>query len=79
MVHGPVLELVYMGVMPAWRRRGVGTLLLRRALARCREVGAKEITVVVDVRNTPARRLYERFAFTTVAQREAHLYRWPTA
>ncbi len=79
MVHGPVLELVYMGVVPAWRRRGVGALLLRRALERCRERGAKEITVVVDVRNTPARRLYERFAFATVAQREACLYRWPTA
>jgi ribosomal protein S18 acetylase RimI-like enzyme len=77
--QGPIVELVYMGVVPAWRGRGVGDLLLRRALARCREAGARHITAVVDARNTPARRLYDRFAFGPVARREAYLYRWPAA
>lgn len=76
-VHrGAMLEIVYMGVVPAWRRRGVGALLLRRALARCREADVRQLMVVVDDRNGPAKRLYERFAFKSVTRREAYLYRW---
>ena len=71
-----VLDVVYMGVVPAWRRRGVGALLLRRALAQCRARNARRLTVVVDERNAPAARLYERFGFVRAAQREAYLYRW---
>lgn len=74
--HGAMLEIVYMGVVPAWRRRRVGGLLLRRALEHCRSVGARQLTVVVDSRNQPAKRLYARFGFVRVARREAYLYRW---
>ncbi len=74
--QGAMLEIVYMGVVPACRRRGVGALLLRRALARCREVDARQLMVVVDERNEPAKRLYERFAFRPVTRRDAFLYRW---
>jgi len=72
---GATLELVYMGVCPARRRCGVGALLLRRALQRCRERGARHLTLVVDERNLPARKLYERFGFRTLALREAYLRR----
>jgi len=71
-----VLDVVYMGVVPARRRRGIGGLLLRRALEQCRARNARRLTVVVDERNAPARRLYERFGFVRVTQREAYLYRW---
>lgn len=77
--QGPMLEIVYMGVVPAWRRRGVGALLLRRALERCRNVGARQLTVVVDSRNEPAKQLYARFGFLPVGQREVYLYRWGPA
>jgi ribosomal protein S18 acetylase RimI-like enzyme len=69
------MEIVYMGVVPASRRRGVGKLLLRRAVQRAGELGAKRMLVVVDERNTPARSLYERFGFATVAARDVYLYR----
>ncbi|MCK4343097.1 MAG: GNAT family N-acetyltransferase [Phycisphaerae bacterium] len=76
LAEGDLLEIVYMGVVPAYRRQGVGTLLLLRALEQCRHVGVPRLTVVVDERNDPAKRLYNRFAFTPVSKRDAYLYRW---
>jgi ribosomal protein S18 acetylase RimI-like enzyme len=77
LARGSTVEIVYMGVVPAFRRRGVGTLLLQRALQRARRLGAVRMLVVVDQRNTPAKRLYERFGFASVAVRDAYLYSWP--
>lgn len=76
LVHAPLAEIVYMGVVPAARRRGIGRLLLRRALEQCRVIGANHLTVVVDHRNEPARKLYARFALVPVARRNAYLLRW---
>jgi ribosomal protein S18 acetylase RimI-like enzyme len=76
MTRGSVLEIVYMGVVPGFRRRGVGTLLLRRAVQRARELGADRMLVVVDERNEPARHLYARFGFASIAVRDAYLYCW---
>jgi GNAT superfamily N-acetyltransferase len=76
LVHGPLMEMVYVGVAAGWRRRGVGKLLLRRALQQCRLAGARELTAVVDGRNAPARQLYARFGFKPVAAREAYISSW---
>jgi GNAT superfamily N-acetyltransferase len=75
--YGSLLEIVYMGVAAGWRRRGVGTLLLRRALQQCRALGKGELTAVVDQRNEPARRLYARFGFRQTVRREAYIYTYP--
>lgn len=71
--HGRMLDLVYMGVASGRRRRGVGSLLLRRALEQCRRSGAARLTLAVDVRNDAARRLYDRFGFQLRARREVFL------
>jgi GNAT superfamily N-acetyltransferase len=42
-VHGPTAAFVYLLVDPARRRRGLGTALLERALARCRELGVEAL------------------------------------
>ena len=76
LTHGPLMEVVYLGVAPAWRGRGVGKLLVRRALEQCRRVGARELTAVVDCRNDPARQLYAHFEFKPTATREAYIYQW---
>jgi ribosomal protein S18 acetylase RimI-like enzyme len=76
LVHGSLMEIVYMGVASSQRRRGVGKLLLRRALDQCRRRGARELTVVVDRRNWPARQLYAGFGFKPTAAREAYIYAW---
>src|SRR5262249_46521256 len=70
---GGLIEVVYMGVAVEFRRRGVGRLLIQRALQRARECGVRGITLVVDERNDGARRLYERFGFAIVARRDAWL------
>lgn len=76
LTHGPLLEVVYMGVARAARGRGVGKLLLRRALAHCQRVGVCELTAVVDRRNAPARQLYAQFGFKPTATREAYIHVW---
>lgn len=76
LTHGSLMEVVYLGVVPSWRRRGVGGLLLCRALEQSGRVGARQLTAVVDRRNDPARQLYARFGFKPTAAREAYIYTW---
>lgn len=73
---GTALEIVYLGVVPEARRQGVATLLLRRAVEHGRKRHARCLTVVVDERNEPAWRLYERFRFMPVARRIVYLHCW---
>ncbi len=73
----PTLEVVYMGVVPAWRRKGVGRALLARSLVHAQAVGARQQTIVVDARNAPARQLYVRAGFKPVALRGAWIRRGP--
>ncbi len=62
-------ELIYMGVAPEARGRGLGRQILRRALATAAEMGVEHLMVAVDRRNTPARRLYEEAGFAAWAHR----------
>jgi mycothiol synthase len=73
---GRTVEVAYMGVAPAFRGRGIATLLLRRALARCREIGARRLTLAVDERNEAAKCVYQRCGFEVTTHRDAYLYRW---
>jgi GNAT superfamily N-acetyltransferase len=76
LAQGAMVEIVYMGVLPAWRRRGYGKLLLARAFEHARAIRARRVTVVVDDRNAPAKRLYEGTGFTPAARRDAFIYCW---
>ncbi len=74
MTHCPEhdsVELVYLGLSPKLRGRGLGGRLLRSAIARTARFGAKETTCAVDRRNMPAVRLYERLGFRVFASRVA--------
>jgi ribosomal protein S18 acetylase RimI-like enzyme len=54
-----------LGVRPAWRRRGLGGLLLATALESCRAAGYERSVLTVDTGNaTGALRLYERAGYT---------------
>lgn len=55
--------ILYLGVIPAVRRIGAATALLSHFLSSTRVASALGCTVTVDVRNVPARRLYERNRF----------------
>ncbi len=56
---------VVMGVVPAWRGRGLGGALLDTLIVAAREAGSVALSLSVELDN-PARRLYERLGFCQV-------------
>jgi ribosomal protein S18 acetylase RimI-like enzyme len=67
----PAAELIYMGVHPLRRGRGLGSVLLRDGFDAARRDGLTQISLAVDMKNAPALRLYERFGFRPTMQRVA--------
>ena len=53
-------ELVYLGLTPQVRGRGIGDLLMRHALLTLREMKLARLTLAVDAQNRPALQLYYR-------------------
>ena len=71
-------ELLSIGVGPAYRRRAIGSALLRESMERCWRAGA----VTCSSRSRPTTRsaqmLYRSFGFDEVGEREGY-YQRPTA
>lgn len=65
------LELVYLGLGPSLRGRGIATPLLELGIARCASCNASEVACAVDQRNTPALSLYRRLGFARFDERTA--------
>lgn len=57
---GGFVELVYMGLVPAARGRGLGGQLVQKALEETRRLGHKSLFLAVDARNAPAISAYRR-------------------
>jgi ribosomal protein S18 acetylase RimI-like enzyme len=51
------------GVVPAWRRKGVGQAMLNWLIEQARGVGARRLSLEVISENTAARRLYASLGF----------------
>ena len=68
---GRSIELVYLGLSPEVRGRGLAAHLLWRGLRMARDRSVKEVACAVDERNTPAIRLYGRAGMREVARRVA--------
>jgi GNAT superfamily N-acetyltransferase len=51
------------GVMPAWRRRGIARTMMTRLIEAARRNGAHRITLEVIAQNTPAQNLYRALGF----------------
>jgi len=62
----PEATLASIAVAPVRRRRGLGTALLREAVARARGAGARWLTLEVDADNAAGIRLYRREGFGLV-------------
>ncbi len=56
-------------VLPAYRRRGIGRLLLSELMTMSTAIGASVVTLEVRLSNTTARRLYAGFGFKPVGVR----------
>jgi ribosomal protein S18 acetylase RimI-like enzyme len=56
-------ELLYMGLIPAARGRGLGCAVVRYAQALARAAGAERIVLAVDAENFPAIKMYNETGF----------------
>jgi mycothiol synthase len=56
-------ELVYMGVVPAARGRGLGEIIARFAIETARRGDAQRLVLAVDAANAPAMAMYRRAGF----------------
>lgn len=65
------VELVYLGLTPEVRGRGIGQVLLAHALREISGSPQKTVVLAVDDANEPARRIYEHFGFRSTARRHA--------
>ncbi len=65
------LEIVYIGVAQPSRGTGVADALLDRTMEAARRDSAKFVTLAVDKRNTPARKMYARWNFVETMTRAA--------
>ena len=75
-VYPPEGELLHLVVAPQQRRRGLGEVLLRTALAHFAEQGYATCLLEVRVSNTAALGLYAKLGFRQVGQRKGY-YRQP--
>lgn len=71
--RGKAMDLVYLGVIPDARGRGLGRELARKAIVEAKGRGANELTLCVDARNAPARRIYNEMGFVEFDRREVFL------
>ncbi len=69
-------DVAYIGIVPAERGRGHGHELMQKALAVARAEGVARLTLSVDTRNEPARRLYTSLGFQVHDRREVVLAIW---
>ena len=61
--------LVQVGVVPAWRGRGLGAALAAEMLRRAQASGAASTLLDVNVNNPGAARVYERLGFVRIGRR----------
>ncbi len=59
----PTLELVYVGLVPEARGRGLGRFCVHHAIRRARDLALPQVTLAVDADNEPARRTYAAMGF----------------
>jgi ribosomal protein S18 acetylase RimI-like enzyme len=68
---GDGAELVYLGLSPQARGNGIARTLLMHGMHACSAARFRTISLAVDSRNSPARKLYAALGFTRVSSRAA--------
>ena len=72
-VKAPTADIIYMGVVPEFRRQGLAAAMLERAVLQASERNREGISVAVDARNDYARRVYEQSGFVEIHRRLAYV------
>jgi ribosomal protein S18 acetylase RimI-like enzyme len=68
---GSGVELVYLGLAPSARGRGIGDQLMRLGIGAGLHRGFSDLSVAVDSRNRPALSLYFRYGLVRAGMRSA--------
>lgn len=76
---GGEAELARIGVLPAWRRKGLAGQLLGAILTAFRRRDSKKVFLEVRESNHSARCLYEKFRFAEVGKRPKYYSNGETA
>ena len=63
-------QIANVAVAPAWRKQGIGRLLMERMIAKCIALGGVRLCLEVRLSNQPARRLYANLGFQEVGLRK---------
>ncbi len=63
-------ELIYMGIIPQARGKGLGKILLRKSFELAESIDKKSIRLAVDTRNIPAINLYQNFDFKEIKRQK---------
>lgn len=58
--------LANMAVLPEFQGRGIGSALMANAEEKARQAGVEKCSLIVDIENPSARRLYERCGYRVV-------------
>jgi len=71
-----VTHVLNIAVHPGFRRKGIGTLLLERAIEELKASVDKGHFLTLEVResNIPAMRLYKKFGFEVIGRRKAYYH-----
>ncbi len=69
------IELGPIGVLPEHRGKGLGKVLMEEILSSLFKRGIKESYLEVDITNTSAIKLYEKYGFIEVSQKHGFLWR----
>jgi len=59
-------HVISIAVLPEYRRRGIGTALMKAVLARMMETGIDEVYLEVRVSNLPAINMYKKLGFQVI-------------
>ncbi len=73
LADGLTWELAYLGVAAPFRRRQLGRAMMLHAMQALRSQPAARLTLAVDTRNEPARRLYQSLGFVEIESNDVLL------
>ncbi len=65
-------EILRIGVLPAYRRQGIGEQVLGRALARLQRQGVEKVFLEVRASNVAAQGLYGKMGFSVIGKRKGY-------
>jgi ribosomal protein S18 acetylase RimI-like enzyme len=71
--HAEGIELVYLGMAPSLRGRGIASRVFLRGIQKIAIRSNRTLTCAVDANNAPAIEFYSRFGFEAFQSREAYI------